>query len=177
MKMPSAKTVCVSGSARRTVALPHFNKLKFGMALSTEKTGYESSYSLDEQVGFLLRTATQRHAVIFQKHISQNLTPTQFSTLIRIAEHGHLSQNHLGRLAAMDVATIKGVVDRLKAKDLVRSTPDLKDKRRSNISLTEKGQQTVGKLEADGEVISEKTLKPLKLAEQKTLLTLLKKLS
>lgn len=134
-------------------------------------------YSLDEQVGFLLRTANQRHANIFQKYITENLTPTQFSTLIRVSEHGQLSQNHLGRLAAMDVATIKGVVDRLKTKGLLRSTPDQTDKRRSNISLTDAGQRVVETLQADGEIISEKTLEPLKPAEQKTLLDLLKKLS
>lgn len=147
------------------------------MATNTQNILREHSYSLDEQIGFLLRTANQRHAIIFQKYITENLTPTQFSTLIRISEHGQLSQNHLGRLAAMDVATIKGVVDRLKAKGFVRSTPHLKDKRRSNISLTDKGQQVVETLETDGEVISAKTLEPLKPSEQKTLLSLLKKLS
>ncbi|MFY9211415.1 MAG: MarR family transcriptional regulator [Aestuariivita sp.] len=142
-----------------------------------EKDDDEQAYVLDEQVGYLLRLANQRHALIFQQNMSEDLTPMQFSTLIRIAEHGELSQNHLGRLAAMDVATIKGVVDRLKAKGLVRSTPDLQDKRRSIISLTQEGQRTVGTLKIDGKFISEKTLDPLKPSERKTLLALLKKMS
>ena len=79
----------------------------------------KQNYSLDEQVGYLLRLASQRHSGIFLQQISENLTPTQFSTLIRISEGGELSQNHLGRLASMDVATVKGVVDRLKAKELI----------------------------------------------------------
>jgi len=147
------------------------------MALTVEQNKHEQEYVLDEQVGYLLRIANQRHAVIFQKYVSEDLTPTQFSTLVRIAEHGQLSQNHLGRLAAMDVATIKGVVDRLKTKDLVRSTPDLKDKRRSIISLTAKGQVAAEKLKTDGVVITRKTLDPLKPSERKTLLALLKKIS
>jgi DNA-binding MarR family transcriptional regulator len=147
------------------------------MPQDIDQTDQELAYALDEQVGYLLRIANQRHAIIFQQHISENLTPTQFSTLIRIAEHGQLSQNHLGRLAAMDVATIKGVVDRLKVKGLVRSTPDLKDKRRSTISLTEAGQMTTDNLKADGRTITEKTLEPLKPSEQKTLLALLKRIS
>jgi DNA-binding MarR family transcriptional regulator len=68
---------------------------------------------------FLLRLASQRHAVIFQKHIGDDLTSTQFATLMRVAEYGDVSQNHLGRLAAMDGATIKGVVDRLKQKKFI----------------------------------------------------------
>jgi len=135
------------------------------------------TYSLDEQVGFLLRLASQRHAVIFQENISENLTPTQFSTLMRVAEHGELSQNHLGRLAAMDIATIKGVVDRLKQKGLLVTKPDEKDKRRFVISLTAKGSNMIQILCDDGNEISQKTLSPLTPAESKRLLTLLKKIS
>ncbi|WP_121062714.1 MarR family winged helix-turn-helix transcriptional regulator [Chachezhania antarctica] len=136
----------------------------------------DADYVLDDQIGYVLRLASQRHAVIFQNHVS-DLTATQFSTLIRISEHGQVSQNHLGRLAAMDVATIKGVVDRLKAKGLVRSLPDPNDKRRSSITLTEDGQAMITQLKRDGAVISADTLAPLKPAEQKTLLALLKRIT
>jgi DNA-binding MarR family transcriptional regulator len=137
----------------------------------------EEDYKLEDQVGFLLRVASQRHATIFQTHTNGTLTPTQFSTLIRLAEVGSVSQNKLGRLAAMDVATIKGVVDRLKAKDLMRSVPDLVDKRRSVISLTQRGADLVAGLKAAGHDISKETLAPLSPKEQKTLLGLLKKIS
>ncbi|MEO9682161.1 MAG: MarR family transcriptional regulator [Tateyamaria sp.] len=136
-----------------------------------------SSYLLDDQVGYLLRLASQRHALIFQEHISQDLTPTQFSTLMRVAEHGQVSQNHLGRLAAMDTATVKGVVDRLRQKGLLETLPDPNDKRRSIVSLTQAGQEMIEKLHADGAAISAATLSPLKPAEQKRFLDLLKKLS
>ncbi len=134
-------------------------------------------YALDEQVGYLLRLANQRHVVIFQETVSENLTPTQFSTLMRIAEHGALSQNHLGRLAAMDTATIKGVVDRLKEKGLLVTNPDPNDKRRFVISLTQQGRDMTENLRADGLRISERTLSPLKPNEQKKLLELLKKIA
>ena len=134
-------------------------------------------YLLDEQVGYLLRLASQRHALIFQEHITQNLTPTQFSTLIRVSEHGEVSQNHLGRLAAMDTATVKGVVDRLRQKGLLETLPDANDKRRSILSLTQKGAEMITTLRADGAAISDATLSPLKPSEQKRLLDLLKKMS
>lgn len=136
-----------------------------------------SDYQLDEQVGYLLRLVSQRHAGIFQDHISEDLTPTQFTTLIRVAEHGDVSQNHLGRLAAMDIATIKGVVDRLKQKGLLATNPDPNDKRRSIISLTKDGSRMIDGLRQDGRIITQETLSPLKPSEQKRLLELLKKIS
>lgn len=134
-------------------------------------------YVLEDQVGYLLRLASQQHAVIFQKHAIDGLTPTQFTTVLRIAEVGEVSQNHLGRLTAMDVATIKGVVDRLKAKGLASSTSDPNDKRRSVISLTAKGLAMVQDLKAMGHAISEETLAPLDAEERQIFLKLLRKLN
>ena len=134
----------------------------------------DDPYRLEDQVGYLLRLASQRHSIIFQNRISKDLTPTQFSTLIRVAEKKKVSQNRLGRLAAIDIATIKGVVDRLKAKGLVQATADPGDKRRSIISLTDAGAQLMEQLYTDGFGISHEPLAPLKKSEQKTLLLLRK---
>ena len=137
----------------------------------------EIEYRLEDQVGFILRVVSQRHATIFQKHTNEKLTPTQFSTLIRLDEVGTVSQNHLGRLAAMDVATIKGVVDRLKAKGFVQSEADPQDKRRSSISLSKRGAELITDLKTAGLLITKETLGPLTPREQKTLLSLLSKIS
>lgn len=143
----------------------------------TFMTAQNADYTLDDQVGYLLRLASQRHAAIFQRHSIDQLTPTQFTTLIRISEHREASQNRLGRLAAMDVATIKGVVDRLRAKGLVQSRPDPTDKRRSIITLTEKGAALVAELKAVGQTITDETLAPLTPQERRTLTNLLRKIS
>ncbi|WP_299848342.1 MarR family transcriptional regulator [uncultured Roseovarius sp.] len=136
----------------------------------------EAEYVLDDQVGYLLRLASQRHAVIFQKHSIDHLTPTQFTTLLRVSENSEVSQNHLGRLAAMDVATTKGVVDRLKAKGLMQSRPDRNDKRRSVISLTLSGMALIDDLRKIGHVITDNTLSPLTAQERQTLVNLLRKI-
>ncbi len=72
-------------------------------------------YVLDEQIGFLLRVAMQRHTSIFTSRMIEGLTQTQFAALAKLYEVGPCSQNHLGRLIFLDAATIKGVVDRLGA--------------------------------------------------------------
>ena len=134
-------------------------------------------YVLEEQVGFILRLAGQRHSGIFQKHAPLGLTPTQFSVLIKVLELGECSQNELGRKTAMDVATIKGVVDRLRARDLVRVKPDPSDKRRALVVPTEGTKAIAKDLKDAGHRITNDTLAPLSAPERDAFLTLLAKLS
>lgn len=135
------------------------------------------NYRLDDQIGYLLRLANQRHTTIFQEHTLQNLTPTQFSVMVRLEAEGKSSQNRLGRLAAMDVATIKGVVDRLRERGPAVSEPDPDDRRRSVISLTDEGRALLARMRPVGLAISEQTLAPLNPAERRTLLRLIAKLT
>src|SRR5215831_9281715 len=134
------------------------------------------SYVLDEQIGFILRQVWQRHTAIFAKDIGINLTPTQWAALSKLAETGPCSQNQLGRLTAMDVATIKGVIDRLTARGLTETSPDPEDGRRLLVSLTRAGAQMADKAAANALAISRETLAPLDPRERETLFTLLNKL-
>ena len=139
--------------------------------------GLDEEYILDQQVGYLLRMASQRHATIFQGHSLMDLTPTQFSVILRINEYGPCSQNHLGRLVSLDVATIKGVVDRLHQKKLVKLEPSMEDKRKIIISLTTAADQIMENLHTAGKSISEETLRPLSRNEHTKLLQLLRKIT
>lgn len=134
------------------------------------------AYILDEQVGFLMRIAGQRHSVIFQQQVPLDLTPPQFSVLIKVLELGSCSQNELGRRTAMDVATIKGVIDRLRTRKLVTVRSDLKDKRRFVVEPTEETKSYADLLKQAGLLISDLTLDPLTTKERDLFLKLLKKL-
>ena len=140
------------------------------------KKGVKPSYILDEQIGFILRQVWQRHAAIFTRDIGINLTPTQWAALAKLAETGACSQNLLGRLTAMDVATIKGVIDRLSVRGLTETTPDPEDGRRLLVSLTRAGQQLADKAAPNALAISKETLAPLDAKERETLIALLSKL-
>ena len=134
-------------------------------------------YRIEEQIGYLLRRAHQRASSIFQMNIGDpNITPTQYSSMVKLNEYTELSQNLLGRLVGMDKATMQGVVRRLKERGLVDSRPDPGDARRTLLSLTTEGQRTVGKLLLNGPAVSRETLKPLNGAEQRQLLELLSKI-
>jgi MarR family transcriptional regulator, lower aerobic nicotinate degradation pathway regulator len=134
------------------------------------------SYVLDEQIGYLLRQATQRHLTIFSQHMVESLTPTQFSALLRLYQLGPCSQNLLGRRSAMDAATIKGVIDRLTQRGLTQNKADESDARLMVIHLTSSGRSLVDAALISAEHITAETLKPLNAAEQTTLLKLLKRL-
>jgi hypothetical protein len=91
-----------------------------------------TGYVLDDQIGFQLRIAMQRHTSIFMSQMTGDLTQTQFAALAKLLEVGPCSQNHLGRLIYLDASTIKGVVDRLQLRGL-------RDLRRSQRPQTPRG--------------------------------------
>ncbi|APH72532.1 MarR family winged helix-turn-helix transcriptional regulator [Aquibium oceanicum] len=133
-------------------------------------------YRLEEQVGFALRKANQRHMVIFASRIS-DMTPPQFAALAKLYEIGETSQNQLGSQIAMDAATVKGVIDRLKARGLVALDSHKDDKRRIVVSLTDEGRQTIEKLLPLAEAITAETLAPLNSRDAAALMRLLSKLA
>ena len=133
------------------------------------------SYVLERQVGFVMRRAVQRHIAIFSALIP-DLTPTQFAALAKLCELGQASQNELGRLTSMDVATIKGVVDRLRARQLVTAEAQESDKRRLTLSPTRKGRAIYKKYEPQAAKVTRQTLAPLNPEEQERLMQLLERL-
>jgi DNA-binding MarR family transcriptional regulator len=133
-------------------------------------------YRLQEQIGFVLRKAHQRHVAIFAAKIA-DLTPPQFAALAKLADVGETSQNQLGSLIAMDAATVKGVIDRLKARGLVELTRHDVDKRRLMVSLTAEGRAMVERLVPLAEEISAATLSQLSPKDAATLLRLLAKIA
>jgi DNA-binding MarR family transcriptional regulator len=135
-------------------------------------------YVLEDQVGHLLRRAHQRHAAIFQEGMNEaGLTPTQYAALVKIKDLGQVSQNQLGRLTAMDPATIQGVTQRLLVRHLIERHPDPEDRRVTMLRLTAKGIALAERAVDSGRVITEATLKPLDSQERKMFLALLRKMT
>jgi len=134
------------------------------------------SYRLDDQIGFLLRQAQQRHTTLFAEAMIEDLTPTQWAALAKLAELGPQSQNQLGRLTAMDGATIKGVIDRLTARGFTRTRPDPDDARRLLIELSEAGADVFARAAPVAVEITEKTLAPLPPLQRRRIVEWLRRL-
>ena len=140
--------------------------------------GSDDDYVLERQVGHLLRRAHQRHAAIFQEMITDGqLTPLQFAALVKLRDLGEVSQNQLGRLIAMDAATMQGVIKRLLARGLISRRPDPDDRRRLILSLTADGHKLVESAVAAGKKITRRTLEPLSASEQRMFMDYLARLA
>ncbi|HLW93132.1 MAG TPA: MarR family transcriptional regulator [Roseiarcus sp.] len=136
-----------------------------------------ADYVLDAQVGFVLRQAQQRHTTIFASLMIEDLTPTQWAALAKLNEIGPSSQNLLGRLTAMDAATIKGVIDRLTKRGYTTAKPDPADGRRLLVALTGEGASLYARAKPIAEQITEETLAPLNERERAQFIALLGRLA
>src|ERR1700734_1269182 len=140
---------------------------------ATVATRDDDDYALERQVGFMLRLAQQRHTTIFASLMIEELTPTQWAAIAKLKEIGPSSQNLLGRLTAMDGATIKGVIDRLTKRGFTATKSDPADRRRLLVALTERGAALYDRAKPIAEHITAKTLEPLTENERAELLALL----
>jgi DNA-binding MarR family transcriptional regulator len=93
-----------------------------------------------------------------------------------VVELGQVTQNHLGRLAAMDPATIQGVVRRLIDRDLVTRAADPLDRRTIVLAPTQTGVALAARAVVAARRITEATLDPLTQAEREQFLLLLHKI-
>jgi DNA-binding MarR family transcriptional regulator len=137
----------------------------------------DSSYVFSEQVGHLLRKAYQRHMAIFQQNVGDSqLTAVQFVTLCAVRDHGPSSLTELVKATAVDQATIRGIVERLKARELITLEPDPEDRRKVIVGLTTDGDRLVQQTVPCAARISELTMSNLNPAEQVAVLFLLRKM-
>jgi MarR family transcriptional regulator, lower aerobic nicotinate degradation pathway regulator len=150
-----------------------------GEPVKPKSTGRDAdAYVLEVQVGYLIRQAHQRASSIFGTCFNdQQLTPTQFATLAKIADEEAVSQNRLGRLTAMDPATMKGVLGRLVKRDLISSAADPTDRRRTIWRLTSAGTDLLQLTKPAAVKTTTDTLAPLSPEERKLFLKLLKRIT
>jgi MarR family transcriptional regulator, lower aerobic nicotinate degradation pathway regulator len=145
---------------------------------SISRTTGKDKYVLEEQIGFVLRRAHQRHVAIFAQCMKGiDLTPTQFSALVRLADKGPVSQNQLGRLTAMDPATILGVVQRLEQRGLVVRNSDAGRAQTILLALTESGRKLAEKAVIKAVEATRRTLEPVSTAQGRQLRRLLQKIA
>ena len=137
----------------------------------------EPRYRLEDQVGFVLRRVHQRATETFNTVMAGfDITPPQFAALAKLHDLGPTSQNQLGRLVAMDPATMFGVAGRLSKRGLVQQAVAPNDARLVILELTEEGRALIETMKARGLDVSRRTLEPLTAKEAETFLRLLAKM-
>jgi DNA-binding MarR family transcriptional regulator len=135
-------------------------------------------YRVTEQVGHLMRKAYQRHLAIFQENASDpNLTSVQFVTLCALRDNGPSSQADLVRITAVDQATIRGIIERLKARHLIKISKDRLDGRKVIMTLLPAGEAVLKEMVPKAKLITQLTVECLNPAERVALMYLLRRLS
>ncbi len=141
-----------------------------------QKAYAATGYDLEAHPAHLVRRVHQRATLSFQQVMAgEALSPTQFAALSTVLRVGQVSQNHLGRLTAMDPSTVSLVVRKLLKEGLISRGASEADQRLSIIRLTEKGTRyTLDRLERSMEV-GRRVLAPLNDAEQAMFLDFLRR--
>lgn len=135
------------------------------------------AYDFSEQVGHLLRRAYQRHTALFQQLIPDTqLTAAQFVVLCSIRDLGPCSMSEIVKRTAVDQATVRGIIERLKTRQLLAVRHDQSDRRKVLVSLTTEGQALVSHVVPFALEISERTFGNFNPAERMALAYLLRKM-
>jgi DNA-binding MarR family transcriptional regulator len=127
---------------------------------------------------FLFRRAHQIASASFAeacKHL--DLTPSQYSALFMLREVNEVSQNELGRLISLDRSTMSIVLRSLTERRLVKEHPDLDDKRKKRLQLTDAGRLILAEAERLNARSSESMLGALGESKARQLLALLEQLA
>lgn len=137
----------------------------------------DSAYVFSDQIGFLLRRAYQRHLAIFQANTGDSeLTSVQFSTLCALRDKGPQSQSELVKATGVDQATIRGIIERLKARRLVSLAKDSVDGRKVIVALTTAGVAMLDHMIPRAAEITEQTFGSLNPGERTALIYTLRQM-
>ncbi len=129
------------------------------------------------RVGFFLRKIHQKNQGIWQQHCPDpSLSSVQASALSVLHYQGSLSLSELGAAAAIDLSTVRGVIDRLRKRKLVSLRADKSDGRKVIVKLEPAGEALIAELIPVMRKIADATLEPLNPAERLAFEFLIEKL-
>ena len=134
--------------------------------------------SLDDHVGVALRRAYQHAVANLTARIARfDLSPLEFSVLVRLHDSGSWTQNSLGRSIFMEPANIGALVRRLAERGLVTREPDPDDRRAIRVSITPAGIELLAVARTEADAANTHTLSVLEPAERAELMALLRRLT
>ena len=130
------------------------------------------------QIGFLVRKFYQKNQAIWQALCpDEAMTSVQSAALSVLLRDGPCTLTTLGRAAAMDPATTRGVVDRLQRRGMISVIDDPADRRKVIVQLMPAGHDYLELMADVMPQIAEATLTPLNPAERVALEYLLRKVT
>ncbi len=143
-----------------------------------DKRLQEIGYALEQHNAHLIRLAHQRGTALFQKAFEgYSITPTQVAVLATLMRHGDLPQNQIGRITAIDTATLSPLLKRLETLGLTKRVVSEQDQRVNLIQLTPQGYDFTFEVLPISQRVSEELLAPLNQRDRKRFIELLNKIA
>jgi len=137
----------------------------------------KKTFDFAQAPGHLVRRTQQIAVALFMAELAhEDVTPVQCAILNALMDTPGIDQVTLASQVAFDAATSGSVIGRLEAKGWIRREPDLMDRRRKLLWVTESGQEANLQMKSAVEHVQQKLLSPLSTEESKTLVSLLAKL-
>lgn len=136
-----------------------------------------ADYRFTEQIGFLLRRAYQRHTAIFREIVPDSqLTAAQFVVLCTLRDLPGCQVRDIAAATAIDEPSVRGILERLKWRELITVSHEPGDARQLDIALTAAGRTVVDTITPLAAQISELTFGDLDEDERATIVRLLRRL-
>jgi DNA-binding MarR family transcriptional regulator len=133
-------------------------------------------FSIYLQPGYLFRRANQIVMAIVLQHMAPtDLTPIQAGSMITVSQNPGIDQATLGRIMALDAATVGDVVQRLEDKGLLSRVPGETDRRTKQLYMTPKAEEVLAQAITCIEAANEQILASFDPGEGETFVRLLKK--
>lgn len=130
--------------------------------MNKRRTRLANDGALGELYGrptFMIRRAHQIATSVFTSSCAElGLTPSQYSVMFVLRHRGPVGQNELGRLVSLDRSTTALVVRGLRARQLVDTSPDASDRRKTTVRLTDEGRLLLSRAEKLSSQASDKLL-------------------
>jgi DNA-binding MarR family transcriptional regulator len=107
----------------------------------------------------------------------EGLHPRHFGVMTMVAAHPGMSQKRLHEKTAIDPSSMVAVIDELEAMGLAERRPLPEDRRVHAIFLTDRGRQTLERVQALAATLQRDFFQALSADERRTLHALLRKLA
>lgn len=138
----------------------------------------QDPYRFSDQIGHLLRRAYQRHVAIFKETVPDTqLTAAQFVVLCAIRDCDNCQVHDVVHATAIDEPSVRGIIERLKWRELLAVAHEPGDARKMKVALTPAGASLVEQTVPIAVQISQLTFGDLDEEERATIIRLLRKIS
>ncbi|RJQ79794.1 MarR family transcriptional regulator [Pseudonocardiaceae bacterium YIM PH 21723] len=123
-----------------------------------------------------MRRVLQAHTAAWAESLP-DVTKPQYAVLLAVSANPDIEQARVGELAAIDKATLAGMLTRLEDRGLITRESDPSDRRKRTIRLTEDGVATLRRTRPLAAEVDAGLVTALTAEEQRILQNLLHKLA